>query len=172
MDLKTKIPTGSWTLYYHSPTENRWTPDSYTKVCTVETFEQFFAAMNALNTVSVEFGMLFWMRGSITPLYENRENIKGGSYSVRVGRARAVHYYTMYILGAMIGGVVADSADNIVNGVSITPKKVSDKNQCYNVIRVWNRDCSRYNKPAQLMKLDGVHVSSEILYTPHVVRNL
>ena len=164
MDLKTKIPTGSWTLYYHGPKDNRWTPDSYTKVCTVETFEQFFAAMNALGPVSVEYGMLFWMRGAITPLYENRENIKGGSYSARVNRSRGVHFFTLYTVAAMIGGVVTE-ADNIVNGVSITPKS-------YNVIRIWNRDCSKYNKPAQLVKLDGIHTTSEILYTPHVVRNL
>jgi hypothetical protein len=172
MDIQTKIHTGSWTLYYHSSTENRWTPDSYTRVCTVETFEQFFAAMNALGSVSVEFGMLFWMRGSITPLYENRENIKGGSYSARVSRARSVYYFTMYALASMIGGVVAEAEDNIVNGVSITPKKVSDKSQSYNVIRVWNRDCSKYNKAAQLVRLDGIQAVSEILYTPHIQRNL
>ena len=171
MDLKSKIPTGSWTLYYHSPNDNRWTPDSYTKVCTVETYEQFFAVMNALGEVSIHYGMLFWMRGAITPLYENRENIKGGSYSVRVSRAKSLHYYTMYILASMLNVVVGDN-DNVVNGVSITPKKVSDKTQCYNVIRVWNKDCSKFNKPVQLNKFDGIQGVSEILYTPHIQRNL
>ena len=170
-NIKDTIPTGPWVLYYHSPTENRWAPDSYTKVCTVDTFEQFFATMNTLEETSIHYGMLFWMRGTITPLYENRENIKGGSYSMRVSITRSLHYFTMYILASMLGLVVADK-ENIVNGVSITPKKVSDKNQCYNVIRVWNRDCSKYNKSVQLNKLDNITTVSEIIYTPHIQRNL
>ena len=68
--------------------------------------------------------------------------------------------------------VVFASADNIVNGVSITPKKVTDKTQSYNVIRVWNRDCSKFNKPVQLNMFDGIQGVSEILYVPHIERNL
>jgi hypothetical protein len=171
MDLKAKIPTGSWTLYYHSPADKRWTPGSYTKVCTVETYEQFFAAMNALDDVSLHYGMLFWMRGSITPLYENIENLKGGSYSIRVSRSKSSHFYKLYVIASMMNVVFA-SADNIVNGVSITPKKVTDKTQSYNVIRVWNRDCSKFNKPVQLNMFDGIQSVSEILYVPHIERNL
>lgn len=171
MDLKAKIPTGSWSLYYHSPTDRRWTPGSYTKVCTVDTYEQFFAVMNGLEEVTLHYGMLFWMRGSITPLYENIENLKGGSYSIRVSRSWSAHYYKLYTLAAMLNAVFCNS-DNIVNAVSITPKKVSDKAQSYNVIRVWNRDCSKFNKPAQLNMFDGINTVSEILYVPHIDRNL
>jgi hypothetical protein len=171
MNLKDKIATGNWTLYYHSPTENRWTTDSYIKICTVETYEQYFAVMKLIDEVSVHYGMLFWMRGAITPLYENRENIKGGSYSARVGRNRSAHYFTMYVLACMLGLVVADK-ENIINGVSITPKKSSDRTQIFNVIRVWNKDCSKYNAPDQMAKLDGIQNISEIIYTPHIQRNL
>jgi hypothetical protein len=116
--------------------------------------------------------MFFWMKEGIPPLYENHANIKGGCYSLRVSRPRAAHFFVMYTLASMLGMVVSDPSLNIVQGVSISPKKIIEKNQIFNVIKIWNKDCVKYNKKEQLICLDNIHQCSEIIYTPHVQKKL
>ncbi len=169
--LQDSFPTGSWTLYYHHPADHRWTPDSYQKLVTVKTWEQFFSFLNSVDESLLQTTMLFWMRGDIPPLYENHNNIRGGCYSLRINRSKSANYFFLYTIAAMLGVVVNDT-ENVIQGVSISPKRVIEKNQVYNVIKVWNKDSMKYKDIAQLLKLDNVQASSEIIYTPHVQKKL
>ena len=115
--LEDKIPTGSWCLYYHNPADTKWTPDSYQMISTVKTWGEFFAVMKAMEDISVQQGMLFWMREGVPPLYENHANIKGGCYSLRVNRSRATHYFMQYTVASLLGGAINDSG-NLIQGPS------------------------------------------------------
>jgi hypothetical protein len=42
--------------------------------------------------------MFFWMRAAIPPLWENHQNIKGGSYSLCVGAADSIDIFHRYTL--------------------------------------------------------------------------
>jgi len=169
--LSDPIPTGSWCLYYHNPADTKWTPDSYIVVGTAKVWGDFFSILKELQDVSIQQGMLFWMREGVPPLYENHANIKGGCYSLRVSRQRSVHYFLMYTIASMLGKVVHDPT-NQIQGVSISPKRIIEKNQSFNVIKIWNKDCTRYNKSEHLIFLDNIQQCSEILYTPHVQKKL
>ena len=169
--LSDPIPTGSWCLYYHNPVDTKWTPESYINVGTVRTWGEFFAMMNEIQDVSIQHGMLFWMREGIPPLYENHANIKGGCYSLRVSRSRAAHYFMLYTVASMLGTAVKDNV-NVIQGVSISPKRIVEKNQSFNVIKIWNKDCTRYNHAEQLISIDNINACSEIIYTPHVQKKL
>ena len=171
VQLGDAIPTGSWCLYYHNPADTKWTPESYQNVVTVRTWGEFFAVMRDLQDVSIQQGMLFWMRDGVPPLYENHANIKGGCYSLRVSRARAAHYFMMYTVASMLGQVVNDGT-NVIQGLSISPKRIVEKNQSFNVIKIWNKDCMRFNKSEQLVRLDNIQTCSEIIYTPHIQKKL
>jgi hypothetical protein len=72
----------------------------------------------------------------------------------------------------MMGKVVYDPDMNTVQGVSISPKRIIEKNQNFNVIKIWNRDCTRFNKHEQLLRLDNIQQCSEVVYTPHVQKKL
>lgn len=169
--VKSKIPTGSWSLYYHNPADTKWTPETYQKVATVDTWEHFFTVMNNLEELSMQYGMLFWMKGAIPPLYENYTNIRGGCYSIRINRQKSAHYFMVYTIGCMLGPIVENS-ENIIHGISVSPKRVQDKNQTFNVIKVWNKDCTKFNKGSELVLLDSIQTHSEIIYTPHVQKKL
>ena len=171
IQLSDFIPTGSWCLYYHNPADTKWTPDSYQTVGTAKTWGEFFAITKALEEVSIQQGMLFWMREGVPPLYENHANIKGGCYSLRISRPRSSHYFMLYTVASMLGSVVQESG-NIIQGVSISPKRIAEKNQSFNVIKIWNKDCTRFNKPDQLIHLDNIQQCSEIVYTPHIQKKL
>ena len=165
------IPTGSWCLYYHNPVDTKWTPESYEKLSTVRTWNDFFAIIKTLTDISIQQGMFFWMREGVPPLYENHSNIKGGCYSLRVSRQRTMHYFMTYTIACLLGKVVT-SPDNIIQGISISPKRIVEKNQSFNVIKIWNKDSIKYNKSEHLVRLDNIQQCSEIIYTPHVQKKL
>ena len=172
IQLSDSIPTGSWCLYYHNPADTKWTPESYQNIVTVKTWGEVLAVHRELQDSSIQHGMFFWMREGVPPLYENHANIKGGCYSLRVSRTRASHYFLLYTVASMLGSVVSDSANNVIQGVSISPKRIIDKNQSFNVIKIWNKDCMRYNAIDQLLRLDNIQQCSEIIYTPHIQKKL
>lgn len=166
------IPTGSWCLYYHNPVDTKWTPESYQNIGTVRTWGDFFAVMRELQDSSIQHGMFFWMREGIPPLYENHANIKGGCYSLRVSRVRAAHYFMVYTVATMMGTVVNNPEVNVIHGISISPKRIVEKNQSFNVIKIWNKDCVRFNKKEQLLCLDNIQQCSDVVYTPHIQKKL
>jgi hypothetical protein len=171
IQLSDTIPTGSWCLYYHNPVDTRWTPDSYILIGTAKTWNDVFAISNTLEEISIQYSMLFWMREGIPPLYENHANIKGGCYSLRVSRQRSVHYFMLYTIACMMGKAVDDSG-NLIQGISISPKRIVEKNQSFNVIKIWNKDCMRYKNPVELVRLDNIQSTCEIIYTPHIQKKL
>ena len=173
IQLNDSIPTGSWCLYYHNPVDTRWTPDSYQMLGTVKTWGELFALTNELQDVSIQQSMMFWMREGVSPLYENHANIRGGCYSIRANRQKSVQYFLMYTIASMLGKAVGDST-NIVQGVSISPKRIYDpkNNQNFNVIKIWNKDCVKFCKAQELVILDNINQTSEIVYTPHTQKKL
>jgi uncharacterized protein YeaC (DUF1315 family) len=173
INLTDNIPTGSWCLYYHNPVDTKWTPDSYQMMGTVKTWGEFLALTNEIKDVTMQHGMVFWMREGVPPLYENHTNIKGGCYSLRVSRQKAVHYFMMYIISSMMGESV-NNKENIIQGVSISPKRIFDpkNNQSFNVIKIWNKDCMKFCKSNELIVLDNINQNSEIVYTPHTQKKL
>ena len=165
------IPTGSWCLYYHNPVDTRWTPESYEKIASVKTWDELFTILRELTDVSLQQGMFFWMRDGIPPIYENHANIKGGCYSLRVSRQRATQFFLTYTIACFLGNVVTNPL-NQIQGISISPKRIVEKNQSFNVIKIWNKDSVKYNKGDQLVRLENIQQCSEIIYTPHIQKKL
>jgi hypothetical protein len=165
------IPTGSWCLYYHNPVDTRWTPESYEKIAVVKTWDELFAIIRELTDVSIQQGMFFWMRDGIPPIYENHANIKGGCYSLRVSRQRATQFFLSYTISCLLGNVVTNPL-NQIQGISISPKRIVEKNQSFNVIKIWNKDSVKYNKGEHLVRLENIQQCSEVIYTPHIQKKL
>jgi len=158
-------------LYYHNPVDTRWTPESYEKIAVVKTWDELFAILRELTDVSIQQGMFFWMRDGIPPIYENHANIKGGCYSLRVSRQRATQFFLSYTIACFLGNAVTNPA-NQIQGISISPKRIVEKNQSFNVIKIWNKDSVKYNKGEQLVCLENIQQCSEIIYTAHIQKKL
>jgi hypothetical protein len=154
------IPTGPWSLWYHSPKENKWTPSTYKQVAVVKDWVEFWSLINAIGDDTVLNGFFFFMKGTTPPLWENKANIRGGSYSMRVSRQDAFDIYMIYVIGAMIGKATK-SDENHINGITISPKKG------FNIINIWNED---FNKGSvgdlneYVRRLPG----EEVRYTRHI----
>lgn len=167
------IPSGAWTLYFHSLREKRWTIDTFQKVATVTTVTEVLAVFNELGE-KAKGGMYFWMRDPLPPLWENYHNIRGGSYSVRGGQDVGIELYKKYVLGVMLNMAAVNPADSLV-GVSISPKILGvgpAQRIGFYVIKIWNKDAEAFNKNTGIHCLDKGITHSDILYTPHVEKKM
>lgn len=163
--LQSKIPTGVWTLYFHSPGEKKWSIDTFHKLGAVTTWEEFWTLVNALEDAKWGRGMFFWMRGAIPPLWENYQNIKGGSYSMCIGETDSIDIFHRYSIACMCGFVTMNQ-DDVIQGITISPKKG------FHVIKLWNKDAGSYGRPSGMAILDKRVQAGEIKYTPHVEKKM
>jgi hypothetical protein len=155
------IPSGSWTIWYHSPKENKWTPSTYQQVATLRTWTDYWTLMDAIGDETLLNGFFFIMRDPATPLWENKLNIRGGGYSLRIGRKDAADIFHKYTIGAMIGCITNDPANKLM-GVTISPKRG------FNVINVWNEDFAKHSANDGLKLITKLVGPEEIRYTRHL----
>ena len=175
VNMDAPLPSGTWTLYFHAPREKRWTLDTFQPIAkNISTVKEMLAIFNELGD-KLKRGMYFCMRDPVPPLWENYQNIRGGSYSLRGGPDEGAEYYKSYILGAMLSEAVSNPLDQIV-GISISPKIMNGQNGIqrvgFYVIKVWNKDSEAFNKPEGIHLLHPKLVQGDILYTPHVDKKM
>ena len=163
--MNSLIPTGPWTIYFHSPEETKWTLQTFVNLGSMKTWHQFWSIMEVLKAESFSDGMFFLMRDPAPPLWESHYHIRGGCYSFRCQKKEAADVYLTYIIAAMLGGA-ATSDDNKINGISISPKRG------FNIIKVWNTDAQKFSQPSTLCTSISTVKESEIIYTPFVQKKM
>ena len=164
--LDTAIPTGSWTLYFHSPEETKWTLNTFISLGSMKTWRDYWTVIHALKVDTLADGMFFMMRDPSPPLWESHQNIRGGCYSIRCQKKDAPDAYMNLSIACMMDAMANDS-ENRINGITISPKRG------FNIIKVWNTDVQKFNTPADI----NPHVAnmvreSEIIYTPFVQKKM
>ena len=163
--IESAIPTGSWTLYFHSPEETKWTLTTFISLGSMRTWYQFWAIMDALKTDSLADGMFFLMRDPSPPLWEHHHHIRGGCYSFRCQKKDAADAFINYVIAAMFDAVTTN-ANNKINGLSISPKRG------FNIIKVWNTDAPAFHAPADINTSIGIIKEGDIIYTPFVQKKM
>lgn len=163
MTLQSAIPTGPWTLYFHSPQETKWTLNTFTSLGSMKTWYQFWSIVEALQSESFSDGMFFLMRDPSPPLWESHHHIRGGCYSFRCQKKEAADVYLTYIVAAMLDALSVPS--NRINGISISPKRG------FNIIKVWNADAQGFHGPVDLEVVSSIK-ESDIIYTPFVQKKM
>ena len=171
--MEDQFPTGNWTLYYHPSREKRWSIDSFEKIAVVKSAKEVLSIFKELGE-KIKSGMYFWMRDNIPPLWENFQNIRGGSYSIRGTGDAGIRIFKMYSLGTMMNCITGNK-DDIINGISISPKLQGFGNNQkvgYFIIKIWNKDCDVFHSKTNLVCMDDSIVYDDIMYTPHVEKKM
>jgi hypothetical protein len=166
VSLTERISTGPWTLYFHQGDSEKWSIDTFVKVQVCETWSDVLSCLEEVGSTRLKSGQPFFMRGDILPLWENYQNIRGGSYSVKVPSDNVKDVFTAHVLQAMIGLAFKDEG-NLCAGISMSPKKGT-----FNIMKIWNLNADKYNSPDGLCFLDSRCSDSEVLYTPHVQKRM
>jgi hypothetical protein len=161
--LQSAIPTGPWTIYFHSPEETKWTLNTFVSLGSMKTWGQFWSIMEVLKPESFSDGMFFLMRDPAPPLWESHHHIRGGCYSFRCPKKEAPDVYLTYIIASMLNGVTHDT-NNKINGISISPKRG------FNIIKLWNSD-NQFDKPSNLVSVSSIR-EADIIYTQFVQKKM
>ena len=72
----------NYILYYHSLYDKNWDLDSYQVIGEFNTVDDFWKLHNRLPTLVC--GSWYLMKNEIKPLWEDKENIKGGGWSFKL----------------------------------------------------------------------------------------
>ena len=141
------------------------TSDSYKKLQIVSSWESLGTLLRELGSHKITNGLLRVMRGEYSPLWENKANIHGGSYCLKVTRRNSVEVFQRYLAAAALGSCAKDPENQIV-GVTISPKKG------FCIIKIWNLNAKRFNSPAGLNLLHEEVKTEEILYRNHTEQRM
>lgn len=136
MDLNTNLDT-SWTLYLHLPRDNDWTTSSYKIVKTTYTLNDLFTIFNNIPDSFSLNAMLFFMRETIKPIWEDENNRNGGCISFKLSHDNIQEVYKK-ICYSIATNTLCEDKEFIknINGVTISPKKN------FYIIKLWlkNKD--------------------------------
>lgn len=123
-----------WTLWYHNPYDTNWTLESYKKIYTINNISSFWQVFN--NHYDLLNGMYFLMKNNINPIYEDKNNINGGYWSIKVNSSD-IYKTWLYICMDLISNNMDNK--NIINGLSICNKRK------FYIIKIWMKDASYNN---------------------------
>ena len=120
----------NWNLWFHSSNNNNWTLDSYIKLYTINNISSFWNIFNYhYNLLN---GMFFLMKENINPIYEDKHNIKGGYWSIKIN-SHDIRETWLYLCMDLISGNLEKK--NIINGLSICNKRK------FYIIKIWIKNC-------------------------------
>jgi hypothetical protein len=164
IQLDTPIPTGSWTLYFHSPDETKWTLNTFISLGAMKTWRDFWTVMDGLQLEYLSNGMFFLIRDPFPPLWESHHHIRGGCYSFRCQKAEAPDIYINHIIAVMMN--VLTDPKNQINGLSISPKRG------FNIVKAWNNNAAAFCKPSDINTTFSTIREQDIIYTPFVQKKM
>ena len=124
----------SWTLWFHRFDDNKWDLESYTKLNTFNTIEEFSILLHLIKEKHIQNGMFFLMREKILPMWDSEDNKDGGCFSLKVFKQDIPNAWKTLTTKLVNESLLKDTDKyNLVNGISISPKKT------YSIIKLWFR---------------------------------
>ncbi len=149
--FKSKL-NSKWTLWFHKLYEDDWTINSYKKLYTFDNIAEFWCLYNNLKYLNN--GMFFLMKNNIQPIYEDKNNINGGYWSIKISNNDISSIWLNLSIDLISGNL--DKKNNI-SGLSISYKKK------FYIIKIWIKN-KLYNKLSYL-DLSNININkNDILY--------
>lgn len=147
-----------WSIWYHHSLDD-WSIGGYRNIHTIKTVNDFWRFFNNIECIGgINNLHFFMMREGITPRYEDKGNMYGGSWSMLVPMQKAYDLWETICVGLIGETLIQDSLS--VTGVSINVKNG------ISVIKIWNNNKQK-NDIRQLPQFKNL--SSEIIYRQHKV---
>lgn len=140
-----------WVLWAHLPHDTNWGLDSYIKVLSFNTVEELCSLMFHLNENVVKNCMLFLMRDHIKPVWEDKNNKNGGSFSFKINNKNVSSAWTN-LSYAVCGNNISKDYElyKNISGITISPKK------SFCIVKIWMKDTS-FQNPQKLEKIKGLN---------------
>jgi translation initiation factor 4E len=157
-----------WVVWYHNPSDQSWTSDSYKDILELHSIEDYLVLKNSWKTClpEVSEGMYYMMRKTdkgipIFPMWEDENNKNGGVWSFKITKEEADDVW-FKLCTYMIGENICENVDicKYINGISISPKK----NFC--IVKIWNSDYMLSDTKLLSSSITFLNLN-EVLYSSH-----
>ena len=155
----------NWTLWFHSPTDNDWTIESYKRISEFSTIEDFWSIYKFILPNHIQNGMFFLMRDGILPIWEDDQNKEGGCWSFKIIKKDVFNSWvelSIHILGEKITKDIDESME--INGISISPKR------SFCIIKIWNKKSNKNNAELLSKRIPYLYICDSI-YKSHKDKN-
>jgi hypothetical protein len=146
-----------WTLWYHKSDDTDWSLQSYIKLASFSSIEEFAIVYNSLEAVHIQNAMLFLMRDKIAPIWESDENKEGGCFSFKIYRQEIYEAWNELSTLLIGEGLLKEKNDfSCINGISISPKKT------FSIIKIWlknneNNEATKFNEIVKFNFQDAIY---------------
>jgi translation initiation factor 4E len=151
-----------WTFWYHNPKDTEWGINSYIKLGNITNVSEFWQLMNSLDNNIVENSMLFIMKDNIIPMWEDKNNCKGGSWSFKIYKNTIKQVWEDVCINIICDNITKNKSDtNTINGISISPKK------SFCILKIWNDNKNINNYKLLNNNIKNINLN-ESIYKPHI----
>jgi len=147
--------------YYHSSKSNDWGIDSYKLLGNINNtndinsvFENNFHSYN---------GMFFLFEKNIEPLWEDPNNINGGSWSFKININNSTHIWKELCFRFIDNNILLNNNFYKINGITYTPKKY------ISIIKIWNNN-SEFNDDSYINNDIKNMLCNNAIYRAHKTR--
>lgn len=123
----------TWVCWFHNLNSDEWSLESYQKVFTFKTVEDFWILSNNLNNINN--GMYYIMRENYPPIWDHEMNIEGGGWTFKIDKKFAQEFW-IKLSCYCVGEVLSNNTSNIV-GISLSPKIR------FVTVRIWTKNTSK-----------------------------
>lgn len=146
-----------WILWYHDPENTDYSINSYIKITDINTPQQFWTVIDSISKEAWEAGAFFFMKFGYPPIWEAKENIRGGSWSKKISKEVVHETFVNLMVNCISNEILEDRKETLV-GVTVSHKG-SDS-----IIRVWNTT-SEVSKNLVLKKnMPNFQITEDVVY--------
>ena len=151
-----------WTLWAHLPHDTDWSLKSYKNIVLLDSVEATLTLIENFPEVMVKNCMLFLMRNTVNPIWEDAKNKSGGCFSYKVNN-KFVFECWKKLSYLLVGESLLENYDETkrITGISISPKK------SFCVIKIWMEDCS-ITDPKKIYEIEGMEHTGAI-FKKHII---
>ena len=109
--IKENILQTPWVLWFHKTKDVDWSAKSFIQLYEINTIEDFWRLYSNWEEClpNIETNMYFLMRKGVLPMWEDKSNIQGGSWSVKISRNNVL--VLDRIVMALIGEAITQNND-------------------------------------------------------------
>lgn len=113
--------SNKYKLYFHKVNDSKWDIESYIHVCDIEKKDDLLYLYKKVP--NYKSGMFFLMKEDIKPMYEDKNNIKGGVWTFKMPKRECNNFWKdicYKFCNKELTNKMED--DNLITGISISPK--------------------------------------------------
>jgi hypothetical protein len=152
-----------WTLWYHDPSNNDYSLESYIRIFEVTTVAEFWSLIDGIPKDVWESGMFFFMKKGVPPVWDDPINENGGAWSKKIEASQAHTGFIDLMVHCLTDELLTKSKEVLV-GLSISPKGQ------FHIIKIWNTETSISSKSLLNTNLTYYKVTDDVTYTSHKAR--